>query len=168
MTMKLKLELRLLLFVLIALALTILPLPAVFSGVRPAWVLLVILYAQFFLPNYFSVWAVVLLGFFMDTLQATLLGEHVFSFVLTTWLASNLTRRFSMFLLPQQIAWITMLCFIYRFTLYLINRYQTLNDTLLMVLGTTILSLMIWPWLLVIFNHSFRPRKQKLEQIYTY
>lgn len=153
--MSFKLEIHLALFFLLALVLTILPLPYGLACFRPPWVLLLILYVQFFLPNYTSLTATVVLGLCLDVLLSTLLGEHIFALVLTTWLASTRARRFHMFLLPQQMVLITLLCFVYQLVLYAIDLYQDFNNTLLMVLGTTLLSLMIWPWLSMLLERSF-------------
>ena len=159
--MSFKLEVHLVLFFLLALILTILPLPYGLSGFRPPWVLLLILYVQFFLPNYASLTATVALGLCLDVLLSTILGEHIFALVLTTWLASTRARRFHIFALPQQMILITLLCFVYQLVLYAVDFYQEFNSTLLMVLGTTLLSLMIWPWLSILLGHCFHLGSQK-------
>ena len=164
--MTFKLEIRLVLFFLLALIITIVPLPYGLTGFRPPWVLLLLLYVQFFLPNYANVTATVLLGLCLDVLLATLLGEHIFALVMTTWLASTRARRFHMFVLPQQIAVITLLCFVYQFTLYLIDSYQDFNNTIVMVLGTTLLSLMIWPWLNVLLERCFHSGAQNRGRLF--
>ena len=55
------LPLRLVLALLLALMLTVLPLPELLAGFRPPWLLLLILYVQFFLPSYFNVTVVVVI-----------------------------------------------------------------------------------------------------------
>lgn len=153
--MNYQLNLRLILAFFIALILTILPLPNSLSCFRPPWVLLVILYIQFFLPTYFRVTVTIVIGLCLDLLLSTLMGEHVIALAMTTWLASTRVRRFHMFSLPQQMGIITLLSLTYQLTLYFIDTYQDFNHSLTMVFGTTLTSLIIWPWLSLLLSHCF-------------
>lgn len=160
--MNYQLSLRIFLICLIALILTILPIPASLSSFRPPWILLVILYLQFFLPAYFSVTVTIVLGLSLDLLMSTLMGEHIIALVAATWIASTRVRRFHLLSLLQQIAIITGLSFIYELMLYWIDIYQGYNHSMLMVLGTTLLSLMVWPWVSLLLSHFFcRPTSNR-------
>lgn len=153
--MNYQLSFRIVLACLVALILTILPIPASLSSFRPPWILLVILYIQFFLPTYFSVTVTILLGLCLDLLLSTLMGEHIIALVVATWIASTRVRRFHLLSLLQQIAIVTGLSFVYELMLYCIDIYQGFNHSLLMVFGTTLLSLMVWPWVSLLLNYCF-------------
>jgi rod shape-determining protein MreD len=155
-------SIRLISVLLLGLVLTIIPIPHLLAGIRPPWVLLVILYIQFYIPTAFNLVLIVSMGLCLDVLLSTLLGEHVLALVITTWIASTRVRRFHLFALPQQMALITLFCCIYEVVLYLIDVYQGYNHSLLMVLGTTLISLMLWPWASFFFSQYFhnRPRNR--------
>ena len=150
--MKLTIKIHLILALFVALSLTILPLPGLLVNFRPPWVLLFILYVQFYLPQQFSLIRTIILGLCLDILLSTLLGEHVLALISTTWIASSRVQRFHMFSQYQQIIFITLMCSIYQFILFLVDYYQGFNHTLLMVLGTTMISLITWPWVAICLN----------------
>ena len=162
--MRLKLNFHLIFVFLCALMLTIMPLPNVFVSFRPPWVLLVLLYTQFYLPNYFSLIVTVILGISMDVLLSTILGQHVLALIIPAWIASGRTRRFHIFSMSQQLLLLTLLCFIYQLVLYLIDSYQGFNHTLLMMLATTLTSLMVWPWVNLLLSRFFNPGVQNREK----
>lgn len=155
-------NLRLALAFLIALILTILPLPSSLSCFRPPWVLLVILYIQFFLPSYFSVMVTILSGLCLDLLLSTLMGEHMIALAMTTWIASTRVRRFHLVSLHQQMAMICALSLMYQLMLYLIDTYQGFNHALTMLFGTSLVSLIVWPWISLTLDHCFyMPKRHK-------
>lgn len=129
-----------------AFALTIIPLPEIVVGFRPAWILLLVLYIQFFLPNYFNITLLFFLGLCLDVLLSTVIGEHAFAFLLTTWFASRMARRFNLFSIIQQMALVALYCLIYQLTIYLVGAFLGYNPSLLMVVGTTLFSMLLWPW----------------------
>lgn len=147
--------LRIILMLLLVLALSILPLPHLLASIRPSWVLFFVLYIQFFLPHYFSIWVIVFLGFCLDVLLSTSLGNHGFALVLTTWIGSSRVRHFHILPLAQQLMTFSVLCLIYQFTLYAIDLYQGFSHTLVMMLGTTLVSIVLWPWVSMIFEKWF-------------
>lgn len=85
---------RIFLTLLSTLILTIIPMPELLLGIRPPWVLLFVLYIQFFLPGYFNLISLFLLGLCMDVLLATTIGEHAFTLMLTTWVSSGKSSAF--------------------------------------------------------------------------
>lgn len=112
---------RLLLLMFLAFIFTIIALPEPIAIFRPFWVLLLMLYIQFMLPNVFHLSIVVVFGLILDALGANAMGEHVFALGLVAWCASGRARRFKFFSMPQQIVWIFVLCLIYQSTLSLLN-----------------------------------------------
>jgi rod shape-determining protein MreD len=159
--MNYQLNVRLLFAFFISLVLTILPSPNLIVGIRPPWSLLLILYLQFFLPKYFKLSMILLIGLLLDVLLSTCLGEHMFALVITTWIASTRVRQFHLFSLPQQMALVTLLCLIYQCILYFIDSYQGYNHSFLMVLGATMMSLIIWPWVRLLLTQWLNPVERK-------
>src|SRR5438552_12980666 len=80
-----------------ALLLTILPMPGIFQGIRPIWVLLLLFYLQFYLPDFFNLLLLFVLGLLLDIILATVIGEHILALTLVTWISSGKARRFYFF-----------------------------------------------------------------------
>ena len=132
-----------------SLALTILPLPEMATGFRPQWVLLLVLYIQFFLPNYFRVTWLLLLGLCLDVLLMSVMGEHAFALLLTSWFAAGKTRRFVFFSTIQQMVLMIVFCFFYQLIIYLIDASLGFinNRELWFVCETVLSSVFVWPWM---------------------
>src|SRR4029079_7441140 len=97
------LRIKLLLGFIVALILSILPMPSLISAFRPPWVLLLVLYIEYFLPGNFKLTSLLFVGLLMDVLLSTVIGEHSFALLLVTWIASSRSRRFQFFSMMQQI-----------------------------------------------------------------
>ena len=140
------LNLRVFFALFIVFGLSILPLPHMMMAIRPPWVLLFVLYIQFYLPNYFSVTLLLLLGLCLDVLLSTMIGEHAFALILAAWFAASKTRRFNFFSMVQQMMLVASFCLIYQLTIFLIDAFLGYHNEPMMVIGTTILSMFFWPW----------------------
>ena len=151
------LNIRLLLSLIITFGLSIMPLPEVLTGFRPPWLLLLVLYIQFFQPNYFSVTLLVFLGICLDVLLSTVIGEHALALVLTTWLASGKVRRFNFFAMPQQMALVALCSLVYQLMIFLTDAFLGYNSQLWMVIGPVIAGTLIWPWIQGILFHLTVP-----------
>ena len=138
---------RIMIIFLVALILTICPLPEIVAQIRPPWILLIILYVQFYLPRYFKLLLVFLLGLMLDSLLATVIGEHAFALCFVTWLASTKTRRFSLFPISQQMMYIGLFAIAYQLVIVLIDSFLGYQAKWLTVLGVGFVSVLIWPWL---------------------
>ncbi|MDF1757093.1 MAG: rod shape-determining protein MreD [Legionellaceae bacterium] len=143
---------RLLLSLIAVLVLTILPLPSSISMLRPSWVLLLVLYIQCCLPKYFRVTWVLLLGLCLDALSSTVMGLHSFTLLLTTWIATGRSRGFIFYSTLQQMSVILLFCLLYQFIIYLIDAALGLTSNVFYVIGSSFLSVLIWPWLRFIFS----------------
>lgn len=148
---------RIIIAMLGVLALTILPLPEIVAAYRPLWVLLYVLYIQFFLPQYFRITWLFLLGLSLDVLLASVMGEHTFALLFTTWLASTKARRFQFFSPAQQILFIVLFCAVYALVLVLIDRLLGFHNNVLFAAGTLLSSVLFWPWLKLLADHAFMP-----------
>ncbi len=149
------LNVRLFLAILVALILTIIPLPGLFLGLRPPWVLLIILYTQFFLADNFHLILVLIMGLVLDSLLSTVIGEHAFALTLVSWMASSKARRFNFFSMGQQMFLIGFLCFIYQFLILIIDAFQGYHLSLMMCLGSAVITVFLWPWVRLLADRFF-------------
>ncbi len=141
------LTLRFLFTVTLTLILTIIPLPEAIRVFRPSWVLLFVLYIQFFMPNYFRITWVFLIGLSLDVLLSSVIGEHGFALLLTSWLAASKMRRFHFFSIAQQMALIAFFSLIYQFVIVLIDSSLGFSASFLYASIGSIITMMFWPWL---------------------
>ncbi len=148
------LPLRLFIAALLALALTILPLPELLLGLRPAWVLLFVLYLQFFLPNYFNIISLLIIGLVLDVLLSTVLGEHAFALSLVAWLASSKARRFRLFTIGQQMALIGFFSLLYQMVILIIDASLGYYSGFVMSLSSSVISVLLWPWVRLIADDA--------------
>lgn len=143
---------RLMCLLALALAFCIVPLPNWISGFRPDWVLLLVLYVQFFLPDSFRIVFVFVLGLLLDVLLVTPIGEHSFALLLTTLLMIGKARRVHFFSIAQQMMVIALLCLFYQLILFVIDNSfgfhttASLFPTAILLAGTTVSCLLFWPW----------------------
>lgn len=124
--------------------LTVLPLPAQISGIRPAWVLLCLLYLQMYLPKYFHVWVVLCLGLGLDALLSTPMGEHAFALLVTTWLMVGKTHRFMFFSIMQQMLIIGLACGCYQLILFIVDGSFGHMTAVSTVLGVALSGMIFW------------------------
>ncbi|KTD18917.1 rod shape-determining protein MreD [Legionella jordanis] len=152
------LGLRLFVAVILALALTILPLPELLTHLRPPWVLILVLYLQFFLPNQFNLFAVLIVGLLLDVLLSTVLGEHAFALALVTWIASSKERRFNFFPMWQQMALIGFFCLLYQLLIFIVEAFLGYRISLLMLSASAGVSMVLWPWVRLIADDALRSK----------
>ncbi len=148
------LNLRLFVAAILALALTILPLPELLIGLRPPWVLILILYLQFFLPEYFNLVLLIIIGMALDVLLSTVLGEHAFALSIVAWIASTKARRFRLFTMGQQMALIGFFCLLYQMLILIIDASLGYYYGFLMPLGSTLITILLWPWVRLLADES--------------
>ncbi len=150
-----KIDLRPVFSLLIVLALTILPLPNWLLIFQPAWVLLLFLFFQFYLPVYFRLSIVFFVGLCLDVLLATILGEHILALTLTVWTSSAIARRFYFYPVGQQMTLIFFYALIYFGVLQLTDGFLGYGYKLFPILLGSITSAIIWPWLQLLANDIF-------------
>lgn len=144
------LGLKLFFMFILALLLTILPMPSIFQGIRPIWVLLLLLYLQFYLPDYFNLFRLFILGLLLDIVLSTVIGEHILALSLVTWIANNKARRFYFFSMGQQMALIGFFCLLYQLIIFTTNSFLGFHIDLLSIIGSTLISAILWLFLRLI------------------
>lgn len=141
-----------------ALVLSILPIPELISAFRPPWVLLLVLYIEYYLPGNFKLTALLILGLLLDVLLSTVIGEHSFALLLVTWIASSKSRRFQFFSMLQQICLIGFFCFLYQSVISFTDALLGFHYSLLMPFASALLGMFFWPWIRLLGDGSLVTR----------
>lgn len=150
-----QLRARLLLLFVAALILSILPLPEMMYAFRPPWVLLLVLYIEYFLPGSFKISSLLLVGLILDTLLSTVLGEHSFALLLVTWIASSKTRRFQFFSMMQQICLIGFFCLLYQTIISFTDALLGYNYSIISPVASSLIGMFFWPWIRLLRIEQF-------------
>lgn len=145
----------------LVLILTILPMPTLLLGTRPMWVLMLILYLQFYMPDRFNLFVLFALGLILDTLLSTVIGEHTLALSLVSWIASSKARRFYFFSIGQQMILIGFFCFLYQIIILTINAFIGYHVSFVSVVGSTAISVLLWPWVRLIAEESLLFRQSQ-------
>jgi len=144
----------------ITLVLAIIPLPSIVSGMRPPFTLLLILYTQCYIPKYFNLFFIFILGLCLDVLLSTFMGVHAFAILIVCWMMSRISRRFQFFMIGQQMLFICLFCFTYQLVLILENVLMGLDFSWFNSILSAITGMLFWPWLkiladdLLFFKHK--------------
>ncbi|TAK76725.1 MAG: rod shape-determining protein MreD [Gammaproteobacteria bacterium] len=137
---------------LIALVLALLPMPDWTIWLRPAWVLMVLIYWAVTVPDRVGVGTAWVVGLVVDLLNGTLLGEHALAFTIVIYFVSRMHMRLRMYPLLQQGLSILFFVFLYQFILYCIQGFiGSLPESHLYWLSS-VTSMLLWPWLFVLMR----------------
>ena len=147
------LSIRFLIGVLITFILTIIPLPIFVEGFRPFWLLLFVLYFQFYRPGYFGVFGLFFLGLLLDVLLCSVMGEHACALLLTLSIAESKMRRFEFLSIAQQMISITVLSMLYQAVIVLIDSSLGYNTKALFTLEAILSSVLCWPWIKLLLDN---------------
>lgn len=140
----------------IALVLTLLPMPDWTMWLRPAWVLMVLIYWAMMMPYRVSVGVAFIVGLLVDLLNGTLLGEHALAFTIVIYFVNRLHIRLRIYPLLQQGLSILFFVLLYQFILFCIQGFVgELPDSNLYWLSS-ITTTLLWPWLFVLMRDCHR------------
>lgn len=140
----------------IALILAMLPMPDWTIWLRPAWVLLVLIYWAMTVPYRVSVGTAWLMGILVDLLNGTLLGEHALAYTIVIYFVTRIHIRLRMYPLLQQGLSILLFVLLYQFILYCIQGFIGQLPTSHLYWLSTITSMLFWPWLFVLMRDCHR------------
>lgn len=137
---------------LIAFILTILPMPSWTIWLRPAWILMVLIYWVMFTPHAVNVGVAWMIGILLDVSMGTLLGEHALAMTIVAFIVSKTNSQLRMFPLVQQGVSVFVLVLIYQFILYCIQGFigQVPNNWLYW--SSSVTSMLLWPWVFSIIR----------------
>lgn len=136
--------------------LTLLPMPDWTVWLRPAWVLLVLIYWVMTVPYRINIGTAWMIGLILDLLEGTLLGEHALALILPLYLVSRMHIRLRMYPLLQQGLSIFILVLIYQFTLYCIQGFIGVLPSSHLYWLSSVTSMLLWPWLYVVMRDWHR------------
>ncbi|RDI42864.1 rod shape-determining protein MreD [Aquicella lusitana] len=136
----------------IALILAMLPMPDWTVWLRPAWVLMVLIYWAMTVPYRVSVGVAWFTGIVVDLLNGTLLGEHALAFTIVIYFVSRMYIRLRMYPLLQQGFFILIFVLLYQFILYCIQGFIGALPKSHLYWLSLITSMLLWPWLYVLMR----------------
>ncbi len=134
------------------LILTLLPMPHLILPIRPAWVLMILIFWSLILSGRVCITLAFILGLLLDVLNGTLLGEHAFALTAVVYGVAKLSNQMRMFTLFQQGIGVFVLVLIYQFILFCIQGFLgDLQDSWLYWLPA-LTSMLLWPWFFIIMK----------------
>lgn len=142
---------------LFAFLLTLIPMPDWTVWLRPAWVLMVLIYWVTVMPHRMNVGTAWIMGIFLDVLNGTLLGEHALAMTAAIYMAAKMHSRFRLFSLLQQGFSVMFIVFIYQFVLYCIQGFLGQLPSNWLFWSSPVTSLLLWPWLSSVIKSCRHP-----------
>lgn len=143
---------RIFLVFILALILSIIPLPEIMQEFRLPWVCLLFLYIQFFLPRYFNLVALLIMGCCLDVLLSTMTGQHAVALILVSWMASTKARRIQFFAMSQQMITVGFFCLVYEAMIIFIDAFSGFGFVLWKPLVCGLLAMVLWPWMRILLD----------------
>ncbi len=143
---------------LMAFVLTLLPMPDWTVWMRPAWVLLILIYWTLEVPYTINMGAAWIAGIFLDVLNGNLLGEHALALTVVIYLVSRLQPRLRMFPLIQQALSVFLLVLLYQAMIYCIQGFMGQLPRTWMYWTSSLISMLLWPWITTLLRNSGRKR----------
>jgi rod shape-determining protein MreD len=139
-----------------ALILTLLPMPDWTMWLRPAWVLLILIYWTMENPYAVNVGLAWFIGIILDVLNGTLLGEHALALTIVIYITSRMQSQMRMFSLLQQGLIVFLLVLLYQVVIYCTQGFlgNLPHDWLYWM--SSITSMLLWPWVYSIMRDSRR------------
>lgn len=141
---------------LVAFILTLLPMPEWTVWLRPAWVVMVVVYWIMMTPHRVNVGTAWLMGIFLDVLNGTLLGEHALAMTLVAYVVARIPSRLRMFLLLQQGFIIFLLVLLYQFVLFCVQGFLGQLPSTWLFWSPPVTSMLLWPWVFSIIRNCRR------------
>ena len=140
----------------IALVLALLPMPDWTIWLRPAWVLLVLIYWAMTVPSRVSGGVAWIMGILVDLLNGTLLGEHALAYTVVIYFVSRMQIRLHMYPLLQQGLSVFLFVLIYQFIMYCIQGFIGELPSSHLYWLSSVTSMLLWPWLFVLMRDCRR------------
>lgn len=137
-----------------AIILAMLPLPDWMVWLRPAWVLMVLIFWSMMTPDFVGVGTAWLVGVILDLLNGTLLGEHALALTVIVYMVSYLSIRLRMSPLLQQGISVFFFTLIYLFIVYCIQGFIGELPGSHMYWLSAVSSMMLWPWFFVVMRDT--------------
>ncbi len=146
----------LILIFVVAFVLEIMPWPVGFQGLRPSWVILVLIYWALALPDKISVGTAFLAGIVWDLVLGSILGIHALVLSIAIYIIAKyhlILRNLSLWL--QSLLVIVYVALI-RFAIFFVELVLHSAEFNSQELFGAILSGILWPWIFLLMRHIRR------------
>lgn len=140
------------LVMLIALLLTLVPLPAWVGWLRPSWVLLVLVFFAWRMPQRVSVTHAFVLGILLDLINGTVLGEHALALVPIIYITVRFHKQLNMFPAFQQMFVILFYSLLYKLIIVLVQGTIGEAPHSFLFWLAAIVNMVLWPWLYILLR----------------
>ena len=137
---------------LVAVILTLLPMPDWTIWLRPAWVLMVLIYWVMIAPQRVNVGVAWAVGIIMDVLNGTLLGEHALALTIVTFFVARLHTQLRMYPVLQQGMWVFLFVLLYQFILFCVQGFIGELPRTWLYWSSSLTSMVLWPWVYTIMR----------------
>ena len=139
-----------------AIFLALLPMPDWTIWLRPAWVLMALIYWAITAPDRVNVGVAWIMGLVVDVLNGSLIGEHALAFTVVIYFVSRMYIRIRMFPMIQQGFCIFIFVLLYQFVLYCIQGFIGELPKSHLYWLSSLSSMLLWPWLFVVMRDCRR------------
>lgn len=139
-----------------AVLLTLLPMPSWTIWLRPAWVLMVLIYWTIKTPHRVNIGTAWIMGFVLDVLTGTMLGEHALALTFVIYWVSRAHLRINNYPLPQQAVCISFFVWVYQLIIFSIQGFIGELPASNLYWLSSVTSMLLWPWLYVLMRDCRR------------
>ena len=139
-----------------ALVLASLPMPIWTIWLRPAWVLMVLIYWAITVPYRASVGTAWVMGMLTDLLNGTLLGEHALAYTIVIYFVSRMHMRLRMYPMLQQSFSVLFFILLYQFIIFCIQGFIGELPGSQLYWLSSFTSMLLWPWLFILMRDLHR------------
>jgi len=143
---------RVLLTLLLACMLTLVPMPLKLIWLRPAWLLMVLVYWIVMFPRFAGVGVAFLAGLMLDVLTGSLLGEHALALTIPAFLIMRVRMRFRFFPLLQQALGVLALVLVYQLILFCVQGFLGQPPVTSAYWLSSVTSMLLWPWVFIVLD----------------
>jgi len=143
----------------IAFILTLLPMPDWSIWMRPAWVLMVLVYWVMASPYRTNVGTAWMIGIILDVLNGTLLGEHALALTIVTYFVIRMHTQLRVAPVLQQAFWVLIFTLIYQFVIFCVQGFLGELPKTWLFWSSSFTSMLLWPWVFTILRDYGRRLK---------
>ena len=130
--------------------------PAEIGFVRPDWVAMILLYWIIALPHRFGMVFAWLIGFCMDILLGSLMGQHALSYLFIAWITINIYQRLRMFMIWQQAVLMFVLLGLNRLINFQVENITGFAEWSFWMLMPALSGGLLWPWVFLVLRYFRR------------
>lgn len=141
-----------LLSLLVAMVLMIIPLPASVVWLRPQWVLMVLIFWTFTLPDRVGLLVAFVVGLLVDLLMASKLGEHALVYTIVCYFVVSYATRIQLYLLIQKTLVVFLLVIIAQLIEYWLQGLFGLHLSDWRYWLSSVSSAILWPWVYMLLS----------------